>query len=226
MMIRIFSLKVTGLDFTEERFWPYLSQKRLREAADRKQEKERQLFLGAEVLLNRSLEALDMDISIPAEYERNSHGKPYLKERPTLYVNWSHSEEYVICGISDREIGIDLQYSQKEVRESLLRRALRPSEQELLRRADEKEQQRLFYVFWTLKESFLKALGTGFYTSLEQFCVHLEQGGPWIEQQIDEKCYGCALLDFPDPDYVAAVCVEGDLPSEEILTIREMEACL
>ena len=50
-------------------------------------------------------------IPIPAKYKRNEHGKPYLEDRQGIYVNWSHSGDYVICAVADREVGIDLQYA-------------------------------------------------------------------------------------------------------------------
>ena len=127
-MIRVFTMKAVGKDFLAASWSPYLTEER-KKLADRKQgERERQLFLGAEVLLNLSLQQVDARIPIPAKYKRNEHGKPYLEDRQGIYVNWSHSGDYVICAVADREVGIDLQYAGKEPKESMVRKLLQPDE--------------------------------------------------------------------------------------------------
>ena len=74
----------------------YLSETRKQEAKKRKSDRDRRLFLAAEVLLNRSLEAVKANIMLPAAYTRNPYGKPYLLPTAELYVNWSHSGKYVL----------------------------------------------------------------------------------------------------------------------------------
>ncbi len=209
-MVRIFAMKASGLDFSSWEWDRYLSTERRERAQRHINSRERQLYLGAEALMNRSLERMGKGIPIPAAYVRNSCGKPYLKDVEGIYMNWSHSGEYVLCAVADREIGIDLQFNQKEPRESLIRKVLRVPELEFYQSLDAGRRKLCFYEFWTLKESFLKALGTGFYTPLERFCIQMEDGKPRIVQDINEKLYSCALLDFPDKEYTAAVCYEGD----------------
>lgn len=213
-MTRLFAMRAAGADFSAPEWRGYLSEKRLTEAEKMHSEKARRLFLGAEALLNRSLEKLGIG-TIPAAYEKNAHGKPYLTDCPNIYVNWSHSGEYVLLGISDVEIGVDLQYNRKEPKESLIRRTLNPQELAYFQNVSETEQRACFYEFWTLKESFLKALGTGFATPLEDFTIQMgDDGQPKILQRVNTKPYGCALVDFPDRDYTAAYCREG--PAEHI----------
>lgn len=214
-MIRIFAMKVSGQDYTERCWNDYLSRKRKLEAEKRKNEKERQLFLAAEVLLNRSLEYLHVEVSLPAAYGRNMYGKPYLLQNESLKVNWSHSGEYVVCAVADREVGIDLQYAKKEPKEALVRKTLQPEELLFYENARE-ERKRLFYKYWTLKESYLKAIGTGFHTSLETFYIRMDKIVPRIIQkgsEAGEQDYYCRILEFEDPDYVAAVCC-GEEPED------------
>ncbi len=172
----------------------------------------------AELLLNRSLERCT-DVQTPAQYHRNEHGKPYLTDTPETYVNWSHSGDYVICAISDREVGIDLQRMDREPKENLIRKALTPEECENLKKAAPEDRKKRFYEYWSVKESFLKALGTGFYTSLARFQVNFEKGNPVIEQQINDHLYICRLLAFCESDYVAAICVENGILRNEDLKI-------
>lgn len=217
MMIHIFVMKASGLDFTEACWERYLSQKRKLEAGKRKNEKERQLFLAAEVLLNRSLERIGANIRLPAVYERNQYGKPYLMQNGQIKVNWSHSGEYVVCAVADREIGIDLQYAKKEPKDALIQKLLQPEELAFYENAGE-EKTRLFYKYWTLKESYLKAIGTGFHTPLQDFYIQMDRTAPMILERGSEgkeQNYSCKLLEFTDPEYVAAVCIKKETKRTE-----------
>lgn len=202
-------MDVEGQNFEADRWKTYLSIDRKNEAKSRKNEKDRQLFLGAEILLNRALEAAAPEIPRPVGYVRNDHGKPYLHPWCGIYVNWSHSGSYVLCAVSDREVGVDLQETAREPKESLVRRVLQPKERAFYERQEKERQKALFYEYWVLKESFLKALGTGFGTSLDRFYVKMEGKAPAIVQSVNEKNYHCRLLNFADPAYKAAVCWEG-----------------
>ncbi len=172
----------------------------------------------AELLLNRSLERCT-NVQTPVQYHRNEHGKPYLTDAPETYVNWSHSGDYVLCAVSDSEVGIDLQKMDREPGKNLIRKVLTLLEQRAYEQMDPEHQKKRFYEYWSVKESFLKALGTGFYTSLARFQVNFEEGNPVIEQQINTKSYACQLLDFRESDYVAAVCVENRRIKREDLKI-------
>lgn len=215
-MIRVFAMKVSDQDFSGDRWNDYLSGSRRREGEKKKQKKERQLFLGAEVLLNTALRRIFPDMGIPAAYGRNAHGKPYLlPPHENIYINWSHSGEYVLCAVADREVGVDLQENTKKPAERMIRRALQPKERAYYECQAEEERKIIFYEYWALKESFLKALGTGFQTSLEMFHIQMKENDPQIIQQVNEKSYQCRLLQFQDPAYTAAVCWEGEKEQQE-----------
>lgn len=216
MMIRIFAMKAAGKNFTEVQWSRYLSEERRAAAEKRKNEKDRQLFLAAEVLLNLSLERMGADIALPAAYGHNLYGKPYLLSENGIKVNWSHSGEYVLCAAADCEVGIDLQYAEKEPKEELVRRVLQPPERIFYENAPKEERIRLFYQYWTIKESFLKAVGTGFHTSLDDFYICMEKESPRIIQKVDDRHYGCRILDFADRAYEAAVCWEDECSPESL----------
>lgn len=210
-MIRVFAMNIKGHDFEAPKWDAYLSEARRAEAEKRKQPKNRQSCLAAEVLLNLALKLLDKDISIPAVYERNSHGKPYLSPDCGIYVNWSHSGDYVLCAVADREVGVDIQETLRIPSDSLVRKVLTQEEKIFYESCREEEQKECFYQYWVLKESFLKALGTGFYTSLEKFQMDLTEHPPRIVQNINEKHYACRLLELEEEGYIVGICSEGAL---------------
>ncbi len=200
-MLQLFAMQVSGIDFTEERWQPYLSQKRIEEAGRRRAGQNRRLFLGAEALLNLALERCAPEAERPAAYRRNAHGKPYLLPPDDgIFVNWSHSGEYVFLALADREVGVDIQIATAPPRDALVRRVLSAREQQVYDAAPKSRQTKIFYEFWALKESILKAQGTGF-------------GAPLPE---DRSLYPARVLEFRDGDYAAAVCCRGGMEDAEI----------
>lgn len=95
------------------------------------------------------------------------YGKPYFEGLPHIKFNLSHSGAWVIVGIGESEIGVDIEKIEKDINVSLLKKVLSP--EELLRVSNEKEIYKLFYNYWTLKESFLKYTGMGLQLNLD-FC--------------------------------------------------------
>lgn len=216
-MLRVFAMRVAGLELLEDKWSLYLSKERWERSKKRAGEQERRRYLGAEILLNRSLEILQDDIVLPVSYIRNQYGKPYLlPPNDHWYVNWSHSGEYVLCAVADREVGADLQYRKPGVKESLIRRALQPEEMEAYEKLLPTECEKRFYQYWAIKESCLKAMGTGFYTSLSRFYVDLAGQHARIRSRENGIHYDCRLLEFKDENYAAAVCCAGKITEAEI----------
>lgn len=113
------------------------------------------------------------------EYMVGAHGKPCLSSEYQLHFNLSHSKEYVICGIANRNIGVDIQY-QKPVKEGFAERFFHEEEISYLREKAVKtampdvfttQYLEAFYDIFTLKESFMKLEGTGMGLGMESYSV-------------------------------------------------------
>lgn len=88
-------------------------------------------------------------------------GKPYLREYP-FYFNLSHSGEYVVCAVSDQEIGADIQQCVSVNAERLAGRFF--SEEEcrgLSSYETEEEKRQFFFRLWARKEAYGKLIGEG-----------------------------------------------------------------
>lgn len=96
------------------------------------------------------------------------HGKPMLPKESGFYFNLSHSGDYALCAVSDREIGADIQRHEKYA-DRLAERFFHPEELAYLKEA--KDSKRCFYDIWCLKESCIKCTGRGLSTGLEKFSV-------------------------------------------------------
>ena len=105
------------------------------------------------------MEFVERPIELIMHYEKK--GKPYLREYP-LFFNLSHSGEYVVCAVSDREIGVDIQ---KCSGMNIMRIAKRFFSEEECRAleacATEEERRHFFFRLWVRKEAYGKFLGEG-----------------------------------------------------------------
>lgn len=107
---------------------------------------------------------------------RGPHGKPYLIGCPEIHFNISHCDGLAACAIDSRPVGIDVERI-RPCRDSLLLRVLSEHERQQVEAAGSREEQEeRFFRFWTLKESYLKAVGCGITASLTSVEFTLADG--------------------------------------------------
>ena len=144
-----------------------------------------------------------------------NNGKPYLKNS-TMYFNISHSGDYVVLAISNREIGIDIENIERKAPYSskVAARCFTKQECEWMGEGDNEP----FFRLWTAKESIMKASGFGFSLPPESFCVlpmdgsaHYIVGKNWFLEWI--------LYD----DYIICLAIEREADKSEIITIMPDE---
>lgn len=175
-----------------------------REKADRMRRKEDKcLSLGAGIMLKYALGRAGIRDN---ETVTGENGKPYLASREAFF-NLSHSGEYVMCAVSDDEIGCDIEKISKG-NENTARRFFSAEEYDFITHgADENERAVRFMRIWTLKESYIKATGKGLKTSLDSFTVAFENDVPKLCGAEDEY----AFSEFGEiGGYRCAVCRKGN----------------
>lgn len=103
----------------------------------------------------------------------SAHGKPFLatpSHEPPIYFNLSHSGDYIVLIFSITEVGIDIEYTNRNTKiEKMARRFFHPIEYETLLSLDERNKKKHFFLLWTIKEAFLKGLGSGLSLSTNSF---------------------------------------------------------
>ncbi len=155
-------------------------------------------------VLNTVEEPLDLSCTYGIQ------GKPYLKKFPDIYFSLSHSGEYALCAICDREIGADVQQTEKiqgkDRKEQIAARQFACTEREWISEADTQEERDWrFYRIWTGKEAYIKLTGQGLSQGMNSFWVDLDKNCI-----IDEHapCRQVRLHELRLPDgYVAAACI-------------------
>lgn len=90
---------------------------------------------------------------------KDDKGCPYIEGMNNIFVSLSHSGGTVMCAFADTSIGVDIELVKKR-RKSVERRVLTDGEISLVDSAEDED--KAFFTLWTLKESYLKAIGTGF----------------------------------------------------------------
>lgn len=170
--------------------------------------------LGAELLLRHALTRLGIR-EFACSY--NEAGKPFLSGHDDVFFSLSHSGCSVLCAVSDHEIGADVE-TVRSVDLKVARRFFCANEYHQIT-AQETENARIemFFRYWTLKESFLKAIGVGLRLPLRDFEIVLN-GGISVRQSIDSRSFF-----FREYDGVSccrcSVCTTGAPFEAELQTV-------
>lgn len=103
----------------------------------------------------------------------NEYGKPFLLGADKIHFNISHSGNWVVCAISDYPVGIDVEII-KATDFEIAKRFFSKDEYTELKNQPNDEKQTYFFKLWTLKESYIKAVGKGLSIPLDSFTVSVE----------------------------------------------------
>ncbi len=110
------------------------------------------LFIEKNVSSKDLLDRVLRQYKINDEIVYNEYGKPYLCGNK-FYFNISHSYEYTVLVISDREVGVDIE--KITFKERVIDRVCTLEEKKLIKNSID------FIVMWVKKESYVKYLGVG-----------------------------------------------------------------
>lgn len=108
-----------------------------------------------EILLIKLLKEFNIEYN-SIHITTNQYGKPYIQDLD-VYYSISHSHEYVICAISNKEIGIDIEKI-RHIAPVTLKQYATTNEIEYITSIDKLYERRCFEIF-TLKESYFKCMG-------------------------------------------------------------------
>lgn len=123
----------------------------------------------------------------------NQYGRPEVAEPrldPPLRFNLSHTNGLIACLVAtDREVGVDVEERQRSAELlGVAHRYFSPFEIAALSLLPKREQPDRVIMYWTLKESFIKARGMGLAIPLAQFSFDLDdRSGRGIRIVIDPR---------------------------------------
>lgn len=157
------------------------------------------------------------------EFDYNEHDKPTIKGFPKAHFNISHSGDYVVVAFSDCAVGIDIEKN-KGNRLKVAKRFFTSEElDDLFAFPEEKEQVEYFYKLWTLKESYMKAIGKGISMSLSSFSFQKMNGSYRLAYSTEDMGYQFTTYKV-HPDYACHLCTKFiDKPKMISLSLNTFE---
>ena len=163
---------------------------------------------GRQFLLSRALLAFALEETLggrePPSLAKDAGGRPFLPERPGLFLSLSHTEGAAVLALADAPVGVDVE-------------RLRTIPPRLGRRVGAGTPE-AFWRQWTAAEAEAKRAGRGAGAILAALRGAEEAaggGGPL-------RKLGADVCPIPlGPGFAAAVCGEGDFPLR-IVTMEEL----
>jgi 4'-phosphopantetheinyl transferase len=146
----------------------------------------------------------------PADIRIDFHekGKPFFPDFPDFKFNISHGGNIIaVAFCNDHEVGIDVEAADRAVNLTIAERYFTQSEATFLQKTPLQQRSHAFLRLWTIKEAYLKMIGTGLLQPLNSF--EIQQNESKIKIYDNEKPQECTIFqDETDQKHIIAVCVE------------------
>lgn len=167
-------------------------------------EKDRHQYLITRSCLKILLSRYCQDVQ-PQQWQfvKNSYGKPYIANKlPTpLFFNLSHTKGKIVIAVSASDcIGVDIEYQKRDAKiDDLAKTVFSPEENDYYNHLPSEEKQPYFFLLWTLKEAFIKALGKGITLPMTDLLYRdgqiklTNQSADWQFWSIESDYYQIAL---------------------------------
>lgn len=184
-------------------------------------QKDKNLSLGSDIILRYALNGLNIDLdTLKISYKENK--KPYF-ENENIYFNLSHSNTKVMCAISNKEIGCDVEAINNDKKDiiKIAKKYFTNNEYDFIISAqNEDEQIKRFFRLWTLKESFIKNVGLGLLMPLNSFNIEFSNNKPVLHQSVNNNTYYLYEL-FLDKLYSYSFCsLSNEKPNIKQIDIK------
>lgn len=222
-MVKLFAVKTAGEDTFQDLIPNLLPEKRIEELLQRGKNKlaAQHNILG--YLLMRKVLISEYQISSKEiVIITNEHSKPFLSGKTVPHFNISHSGSWVVAAFSEMPVGIDIE-KVKRVNLQVAQRYFALPEIEFLNALNADERDLWFLKLWTVKESYLKALGTGLSRSMSSFTASYIDGiFELTDNENPEKIFLCHRS-FEESYLISVSAFEPDIqPNVKIININDL----
>ncbi len=162
------------------------------------------------------------------EFIENEYGKPDLKPggiKIPLKFNLSHSSGVTACALAlGYEIGVDIENYRRKIDLNIADRFFSKPEVEYLSKCPDKDKQTVFFDFWTLKESYIKARGMGLSIGLDKFSFKIGKKNISINfhESLNDYQDQWQFFKFsPIKNFTAAISIQSSLKTPLKLHIHK-----
>lgn len=154
-------------------------------------------------------------------FEVGDKGKPTPRFPPgcaPFFMNVSHTHGLIGLAIARDEVGMDLETLERRAPLEVADRYFGEPEIRALYALPEERRAHRFFTLWTLKEAWLKAIGTGITHSLSSIILDVETDPPTAHFPDDTFPGPWQLARFqPTASHLGAVAIRGESPVKTIL---------
>ena len=185
-----------------------------------------------EVLLTRALVRTVLSGYTGADplswrFGAGEHGRPFIEGAADFDFNLSHTEGMIVCLVAKAPmLGVDVEFMPRRGRlDEVAEHFFAASECAALRAVPEGEKRRRFFTYWTLKEAYIKARGTGLALPLDAFWFAVEGEKPAIsfDARIEDDPAAWRFESLAlSQDHLCGIAVK----TTEMPTLRMIEADL
>lgn len=144
------------------------------------------------------------------DFSNNLYGKPHLCNATDFQFNVSHSGEWIACAVDKNQIGVDIEKIEPIDSISISESFFSSEEYNDLLIKNGNERLTYFYELWTMKESYIKAVGKGLAIPLHSVAVkRYRQNYMEIEEVNSHIQYYCKQY-YVDDSHKFFVCSESN----------------
>lgn len=105
------------------------------------------------------------NLGVTGEWQYNEYGKPYVEGGPEFSL--SHCKFGIAVAVDNKPIGIDIE-GIRDLKPELVERTMNEMEKQLVESRESRVESAIeFTKLWTMKEAYLKYLGTGIIDDLK-----------------------------------------------------------
>lgn len=193
--MKIYSLNLNNVSETELYKWfEEMSKSRKEDVLRLKNDSKRASKIAADHICRKAISEFCGIDTNEIVFEKGEFGKPFAAGLD-VHFSISHSQDLVICAVSEKEIGIDVEKI-RDIRLDAVKRFACETEIEYI--ADNTER---FFEIWTLKEAYFKCIGTGLGSDIKKVSFCKNDNG----FVCSENGFSITKLCLPD-EYIGFVC--------------------
>lgn len=190
----------------------YVSESRLKKSNRYFKQKDKKLCIGVDILLNHALEKIGINNPI---IDTHRYGKPYLKNYSSIQFNLAHSEDYVICAVSDTPVGVDIECIH-DIDLDVAKNYFDSDEYEYILNSNNIN---AFFELWVLKESYMKMTGLGFSMDPKDISIKIDNGMRLINTQNNCKL---GLWNVCDGNYIVGLCSKKSAIKPVLINLNDI----
>ncbi|PCI37819.1 MAG: peptide transporter [Thiotrichales bacterium] len=210
--IHIYTGSITQIIISPDVMICMLSKNEIQKAQQFRHQQDKLRFILARYILRTKLaQYLHISpISISLEY--NDYGKPMLSAelaiKTPIYFNISHSRDLVMVGFSQNTIGVDIEHIGPVDANLMNDLVLNPDELSYINSLpDNQQQSQEFYKIWTIKEAYMKAIGTGLSMPADKVNIKSDLQPIQVNHKYNKNNYiAISLTDF-DLEYAHSIVI-------------------